>query len=129
MALSAVPAREAAAALTALRAFFALPFFVVLPLWSLAFGRGLRLIALYPALAALALAMALLILLLWPRRSHCHDPKSGLSFAAALAEFRAPGIALRTLLLGAVGSAVGLYIVLIGLIFAEAGRGPADVAL
>ncbi len=117
--------------LAAVRAIFALPFVLVLPLWSLAFGQGATVLAVYPVLLVLSLAMAALILTVWPagQATALQDRKSGLSFRASLREFAAPGLLSRVGLLGAVSGAVALYMTLIGLAFTAAGRGEGEVAL
>jgi len=119
------------ALMAAVRALFALPFVVVLPLWSLAFQAGAGVMRVYPVVTVIALLMLVLIRRGWPsgRSAGWEGPKDRQGFAAALAEFRAPGLILRVGLLGAVNCAVTLYMVLVGLVFAKAGRSAADVAL
>jgi hypothetical protein len=132
LAASSRPAGERDAILSAIRALFALPFIVVLPLWAVAYRAGVGLLTIYAALMVIAAALLATIALAWPRdgRTRWSDTPSGLSFGAALRELAAPHVAARVLMLGAIGGAVGLYLVLIALVFnATAGRGEADVAL
>lgn len=115
-----------------IRALFAAPFVVVLPLWSLAFARGVDLMAIFPVALTMAAAMLLVVLRLWPRdgATAWADRPSGLSFRAALAEMGRPRLALRVLALGAVNAASTIYIAIIALIMVPGvGRGTADVAL
>lgn len=132
LAASAHPPGGRDAILATLRALFALPFIVVLPVWSLAFSRGAGLMTIYPVAAALAALMLALTIARWPRdgATRWADPRSGLSFAASLSELAVPRVLGRVALLGTVNGAITLYIVLIALVMAETpGRGPADVAL
>ncbi|NUB44698.1 hypothetical protein GEU84_009915 [Fertoebacter nigrum] len=117
---------------SAVRAVFALPFVIVLPLWSLAFSAGVGVMAVYPAATLLALGLLALIWRFWPQdgRTVWADPKSGLSFVQSLAEMANRRVLIRVVLLGAVNTAVALYMVLIGLVFHDTpGRDEADVAL
>lgn len=132
LAASALPEAERGAVLSTLRALFALPWVVVLPLWSLVFQGPTPLTVLYPVCLVFALAMAGLAFAFWPRdgATPFADAPSGLSLGAALAEIAAPRVLARVLALGAVNGAVYLYMVLIGLIFAALPqRGAADTAL
>ena len=131
--LAALTRPEAARAgiLGAIRAIFALPFVLVLPLWSLAFHHGAALLSVYPVLLATSLSMLIVVLIFWPADpvAPSFSRRSGLSFAASLREFAVPGLMLRVGLLGVVTAASGLYMALIGLSFTAAGRGDGDVAL
>ncbi|MDP3863059.1 MAG: hypothetical protein Q8Q63_15910 [Phaeovulum sp.] len=132
LAASAHPPDARNAILATLRALFALPFIVVLPLWSLAFSRGTGLMTIYPVAAVLAAFMLALTYARWPREgtTRWQDPRSGLSFAGSLRELAVPRVLARVALLGTVNGAITLYIVLIALVMTETpGRGPADVAL
>lgn len=123
------PPERRDAILATVRAIFALPFVVVLPLWSLALASGTGLLAIYPALALLAAALWLVIRFGWPR-SLPQDRPSGQSFAAALREIGHPRVGLRVALLGGITAAITAYMVLIGLIFATTpGRSDSEVAL
>lgn len=115
-----------------IRALFAAPFVVVLPLWSLAFAAGSPVTAIFPVGLILSAVMLLAVLRLWPsdRAVTWDDRPSGLTFRAALAEMGRPRIAARVLALGAVTGASTLYMAIISLVMvAEVGRGTKDVAL
>lgn len=132
LAASIHPEAERPAILSTLRALFALPWVIVLPIWSVAFQAGAPLIAVYPVCLAIAAAILGLVWRFWPRdgATRWPDPKSGLSFAAALREMASAPVLMRVVALGTISAAVTLYLVLIGLVFAGVeGRGAADVAL
>jgi hypothetical protein len=132
LAASMHPENERVAILAALRALFALPWVVVLPLWSVAFKAGASLMAVYPVCLVMAGLMLILTQRYWPRdgATRWPDPRSGLSFAAALREMAEPYVTVRVAALGTINGAVTLYLVLIGLVFAVTpGRGAGDVAL
>ena len=132
LAASAHPEAARDAVLSTLRALFALPFVAVLPLWSLAFASGAPVLAIFPVCLAMAGLMLWLTARHWPQDGTTvwQDPRSGLSFAAALRELARPHLLGRVLALGAVSGANTLYIVLVSLVMVPvAGRGPADVAL
>lgn len=115
-----------------IRALFALPFIVVLPLWSLAFAAGAAVQWVYPAALILAAGMLGVTMRDWPRdgQTTWDDPKSGLTLRGALAELAQPHLVWRVLALGAVNAPMSIYIVIAGLIFAATpGRGPGDTAL
>ena len=123
---------DRSAILSTLRALFALPWIVVLPLWSIAFEAGTPLLAVYPVCLVLAALMLVLTQRYWPRdgATRWPDPRSGLSFASALREMAERHVMARVAALGMINGAVTLYLVLIGLVFAiTPGRGAADVAL
>ena len=120
------------AVMATIRALFALPFIVVLPLWSLAFAAGAQVQWVYPVALVLAAGMLALTARDWPRdgQTTWDDPKSGLTLRGALAELVQPHLVTRVLALGAVNAPMSIYIVITGLIFGStAGRGPADTAL
>lgn len=126
------PEAERDGILAVIRALFAAPFVVVLPLWALAFARGVPVLAVFPVGLILALAMLALVLRHWPKdgAAEWQDRPSGLSFRAALAEMAHPALAGRVLALGAVIAAATIYIALVSLVMvAEVGRGSGDVAL
>lgn len=115
-----------------IRALFAAPFVVVLPLWSIAFAAGASVALIFPMALALSLLMLLAVLRLWPAdgAAQWEDRPSGLSFRAALSEMGHPRIAARVIALGAVFSASTVYMAIISLIMVPAvGRGSQDVAL
>jgi predicted MFS family arabinose efflux permease len=126
------PQAERDGIMAVIRALFAAPFVVVLPLWALAFLRGVPVTAVFPVGLALAGLMLAAVLRLWPdeRRVAWPDQPSGLSFRASLSEIGQPRLAARVLALGAVISAATVYVALVSLVMVEqVGRGPADVAL
>ncbi|NHB78069.1 MFS transporter [Rhodobacter calidifons] len=115
-----------------IRALFAFPFIVVLPLWSLVFAAGAPVTTVFPAGLLLAFAMLLGVCRLWPRDGAplWEDRPSGRTFHAALAEMARPRIAARVIALGAVFSASTVYMAIVSLIMTPAvARGTADVAL
>lgn len=129
---SRYPAADREVIQGAARAAFAIPFAVVLPLWSIAFGRGMPVTGLYPVVLATALLLVLVTAVFWPKdRSQAwEDRPSGLSLSLALAEIANPRHLLRILALGAVASAAMVYMTVVGLLLDPgAGRGPADVAI
>ena len=118
--------------LSTIRALFALPFVVVLPLWSLAFRQGVPVMTIYPVGLGLTLLMLLVAVLGWPADARLapHAARSGLSLRAALRELSHPAITLRLLALGAVGSTGTVYWAVLSLVLTPAnGRSAADVAL
>lgn len=120
------------AVLSAVRALFALPFVIVLPLWAVAFSYGFPLGQLYWALLLFCLALLAIVVMLWPRDGSTRwaDTASGLPLAAAFGEVLKPHILIRVLCVGLLSSGVTLYMVLLGLTFAAAPlRTTADVAL
>jgi hypothetical protein len=115
-----------------IRALFAAPFVVVLPLWSLAFAAGASVTLIFPVALLLSAAMLLAVLRLWPADGSTpwDDRPSGLSFRAALTEMGRLPIAARVLALGAVTGASTVYMAIISLVMTpEVGRGAQDVAL
>ena len=126
------PPAERDGIMTVVRALFALPFVVVLPLWAVAFRLDVDVAVIFPVSLVMAASMLLVVLRLWPKdgTTAWEDRPSGLSFRAALAEMGHPPVALRVLALGAVNAAATLYIAIISLVMvAGIGRGTADVAL
>ena len=128
---SAWPQPDRDAALTLIRAVFAVPFMVVLPLWGLAFDFGLNLLVIYPVIGVVGGIMLLLIVRRWPADDLAPwtEQKSGLGFRASIGEMVAGPVFLRVMLVGALHSGGALAGVIIGLSFAAAGRGPDDVGL
>lgn len=115
-----------------IRALFAAPFVVVLPLWSVAFAAGASVTLIFPVALLLSAAMLAAVLRLWPAdgRTPWDDRPSGLTFRAALAEMGRLPIAARVLALGAVTGASTVYMAIISLVMTpEVARGSADVAL
>lgn len=115
-----------------IRALFALPFIIVLPLWSVALAGGASVTLIFPVGLVLSALMLLAVLRLWPADGTAlwEDRPSGLSFRAALAEMGRPDIAGRVIALGAVFSASTVYMSIVSLVMVPAvGRGTQDVAL
>ncbi len=126
------PEAERDGIMAVIRALFAAPFVVVLPLWSLAFANGAAVTAIFPVGLLMSGAMLLTVVRLWPLDGQAlwEDRPSGLSFRAALAEMGRFDVAARVVALGAVTGASTVYIAIISLVMvAEIGRSTADVAL
>jgi MFS family permease len=117
--------------LAILRALFAVPFMLGLPLWGIAFSHGLPLLALYPVVAAVAALHLLLVWRAWPHDAHApwQETKSGLDFRASLREMSAGPVILRVALIGAIQSGSAIVGIILGLLFAAVGRGTGDVGL
>ena len=113
---------------SALRAAVSLPFVILLPLWSVALGRGVALTTIYPVTLVFSVAMLALIYRFWPQdaRAGWEDKPSGLSLRAALRELAQPALALRLCALGAVASMPTLYVMSIALILTQIGHRPAS---
>ncbi len=131
LASQAYPPATQGGILAVLRALFAVPFMLGLPLWGLAFSRGLPLLALYPVVAAVAALHLLLVWRAWPHdaRAPWQDVKSGLGFRASLREISSGPVLLRVALVGAIHSGSAVAGVILGLLFAQVGRGAGDVGL
>ncbi len=115
-----------------LRAMLSLTFLLALLLWSLAFSRGIDVMAIYTVATAFGLGILLLVLWLWPRdgMTRWTDPPSGLGLGASLAEILHGPVMRPLACLGAITAAPALYMVLISLVFEDqAGRDASDVAL
>lgn len=115
-----------------IRALFAAPFVLVLPIWSLAFAAGAPVTLIFPVALVLAVGMLVAVLRIWPADTGAPwtDRPSGLSFRAALAEIGRPSIAARVIALGTVTGASTVYMAIISLVMIpEIGRGTQDVAL
>ncbi len=115
-----------------IRALFAVPFAVILPLWGVLFDSGVALTTLYPVLFAFGLIYVALIWFRWPPDTHAPwtEQKSGLGFVASLRELFAGRIMSRIAWMGAVHSGSTLMAVLLALIFAQAeGRTTGDVGI
>lgn len=132
LAASGRPQAERDAILTTVRALFALPFILVLPILSFALRQGLPVQAIYPVLLVLAVTIFVLVWRQWPRdgQTKWADQQSGLSFRAAFREIWHPAVAIRVALIGILSSGSTLYMSVTGLIFTTvAGRSEGDVAL
>jgi hypothetical protein len=132
LAASRHPESERDGIMAVIRALFAAPFVVVLPVWAMVFAQGVPLTAVFPVGLVLSALMLGVVLQSWPKdgTTAWPDGPSGLSFRAALREIGQRGLALRVLALGAVLSASAIYIAIVSLVMVpQVGRGTADVAL
>lgn len=125
------PEAERSAIVSVLRAAMGIPWVVALPLWSLVLTADARLILIYPVLAILGLGMLGIILRDWPRDSAApwSEVKSGLGFRASIGEMTAPPVMIRVMLIGALHAGGATAGVILGLLFAEAGRGADQLSL
>jgi SET family sugar efflux transporter-like MFS transporter len=126
------PAEDRDGIMAVIRALFALPFILVLPLWSIAFAAGAPITLIFPMGLLLSALMLIAVLRLWPPDGTTlwEDRPSGLSFRAALSEMGHPRIAARVIALGAVFSASTVYMAIVSLVMVpEVGRGTQDVAI
>ena len=115
-----------------IRALFAVPFVVVLPMWGLAFDAGLPLVSIYPVTCAIAALFCMYLWVKWPSDSNApwQEEKSGLSILASLKELVTGAIIWRILAMGAVHSGSVLMGVLLALVFNEtSGRSAGDVGV
>ncbi|MCU0802120.1 MAG: hypothetical protein MUD11_10135 [Rhodobacteraceae bacterium] len=114
-----------------IRALFALPFVIVLPVWSFAIYAGVAVTWIYVVGFALTIGMAWLAARHWPRDGQLgEDRASGLTLRAALAELTDRRVSRRLVALGAMNAPMTVYLVIAGLVFAEAtGRSAADTAI
>ena len=125
------PEAERSAIVSVLRAAMGIPWVFALPLWSLVLTADARLILIYPVLAILGLAMLAIILRDWPQDSTAPwtEVKSGLGFRASIGEMTAPPVMIRVMLIGALHAGGATAGVILGLVFAEAGRGADQLSL
>jgi MFS transporter, SET family, sugar efflux transporter len=131
LAASRHPADQRDGILAVIRALFAVPFIVVLPLWSIVFAAGAPIRWIFPVGLVLSGIMLLAVLRLWPSEAAVpwDDRPSGLSFRSALAEMGQPSVASRLFALGAVNVTTTIYMAIISLVMvAEIGRGTEDAA-
>jgi MFS transporter, SET family, sugar efflux transporter len=131
LAAAAYPVQARDTIMATIRALFAVPFVVVLPLWSVALTAGVPILTVYPFALLLTGAMTALTWRHWPRVAiGGSDRPSGLTFAAALRELANAPLALRVLALGAVNAGGTMYMALLGLVLIpDVGRSASDVAL
>lgn len=126
------PEQDRRAVQSTLRALFAVPWVVVLPVWAVAFRAGTPLTAVYPVCFGLSVAILALTVLFWPRdgATRWSDTRSGLTFRQSLGEIAGGRVLARVLALGTIHGAVTLYLVIIGLVFELVpGRGAGATAL
>ncbi len=130
LAASEFSPKDRDAIMATVRAIFAIPFVLVLPLWGWAVDAGLPLWAIYPGISLWGLALVLLILRYWPsdKVAHWKETRSGLGFRASLSELMALPVLIRVFLVGAIHSGTALGGVLLGLCLEQVpGRGTGDV--
>ena len=125
------PQADRDAVSTLIRAIFAVPFAVVLPIWGLAFELGIDLLIIYPVIGCVGGIMLFLVLRRWPADHDAPwvEQKSGLGFRASISEMVALPVFIRVMLVGSLHSGGALTGVILGLSFAAAGRGPDDVGM
>jgi MFS transporter, SET family, sugar efflux transporter len=126
------PATDRDGIMAVIRALFAAPFVVVLPLWSMAFSQGAAVLSVFPVGFGMAAMILTVVTWLWPKdgATPWADAPSGLRFRSALSEMSQTPLLARVLALGAVAAAPTIYMALISLVMVGAvGRGPSDVAL
>lgn len=127
-----LPAADRDAAVANVRAFFAVPFIFVLPIWGWLVGSGASLLSVYGAGSVLALIMVAVIYRGWPDDTNAawEDRKSGLTLRGSLAEIADPAVIIRVALIGLIHVGASASGIVLGLIFARAdGQGAGDVAL
>lgn len=124
-----LPRAERDGALAVIRALLAVPWLVVLPFWGWALSSGWPLVTIYLAAVIFGVITLVLIWRAWPQddRAPWVEVKSGLGFRASLAEMMSPPVLLRVQLFGILQAGGALSGILVGLVFAEAGRDTADV--
>jgi hypothetical protein len=125
------PEAERNAIVSVLRAAMGIPWVLILPLWSLVLTADARLILIYPALAVLGLLMLMIVLRTWPRdgATPWTEVKSGLGFRASIGEMTARPVLIRVMLIGALHVGGATAGVILGLVFAGAGRGADQLGL
>jgi MFS family permease len=125
------PEGERNAIVSVIRAAMGIPWVLVLPVWSLVLTTDGALILIYPAMAALGLAMLAIVLRLWPHdgATPWTEVQSGLGFRASIAEMTARPVMIRVMLIGALHAGGAIAGVILGLVFAEAGRGADQLGL
>ncbi len=132
LAASTYAEADRAAIQSAIRAVFALPFLVILPIWSVILSAGAPLLWIYGACALAECLTLMVFVFAWPRdgQTRWADPGSGLKLGAALRELAAPRVMVRTGLLAGVLSGIQMYLILLGLIMTGIeGRDAGDVAI
>jgi MFS transporter, SET family, sugar efflux transporter len=118
--------------LAALRSVMSATFLGMLLIWSVAFGRGMDVMAVYGLSMLASGALLALVWREWPRdgTARWRDPPSGLNLTESLREMMVPRVLGRIAILGAISAAPTLYMVLLSLVFAGIpGRGTSDTAL
>jgi MFS family permease len=125
------PEAERNAIVSVLRAAMGIPWVLLLPLWGIILSGDGRLITIYPVIAALGLAMLAIVLRDWPPdgATPWTETRSGLGFRASIGEMTARPVLLRVMLVGALHAGGATAGVILGLVFAAAGRGADQLSL
>ena len=125
------PEAERNAIVSVIRAAMGIPWVLVLPVWSLVLTSDGALILIYPVMAALGLAMLAIVLRVWPPdgATPWTEVQSGLGFRASIAEMTARPVMIRVMLIGALHAGGAIAGVILGLVFAEVGRGADQLGL
>ncbi len=126
-----MPAPQRDGLMATVRALFAVPWMVALPVLGVLIRGGMPLVHLYFIGMLMGLLLVLIIWRHWPADAAAPwvERKSGLSFRASIRELLHFPVISRVMLMGITnmgGAAAG---VLIGLVFAGAGRDTGDVSL
>lgn len=132
LAASNLPPADRDAVVANVRAFFAVPFIIVLPVWGWLVGGGASMLSVYGAGAVLGLMMVVVMYRGWPddRVAPWEDRKSGLTLRGSLAEIADPAVIVRVGLIGMIHIGASTSGIVLGLIFARAdGQGAGDVAM
>ena len=128
-----LPKDERDAVLSAVRACLALPFIVVLPIWSAVLSNeDVPLLVVYPVILILHLTLLLLIWQSWPsdKTAGWSTAKSSLSLWAGLREMAQPAVLIRVFAMGAIISGTPIYMATLGLAFeAVTERSRSDTAI
>ncbi|MCX7301239.1 MAG: hypothetical protein NTX73_12865 [Rhodobacterales bacterium] len=126
-----LPQKDRDGVFSILRAMMGLPWIAVLPIWGIILQAGVPLIAIYPVIALIGVAMLALIAWGWPPDSQTTwvEQHSGLGFRTSLGEMMAKPVMTRVMLIGAIHAGGAIAGVILGLCFAQAGRGADDLGL
>lgn len=122
---------DRASIMAIIRALFAVPFVLILPVWGWAADQGMPLLTVYPGMLVFGVIQLLLFWRFWPSDGAAPwiEVKSGLGFRASLGEMLVWPVFLRVQLFGALQAGGALAGILVGLVFAEAGRGTTEVGI
>ncbi len=132
LASAGLPQAGRDAVVSAVRAFLAIPFIVVLPVWSAVLTQGVPLLTIYPVVLGLQLGLMWIVVRAWPAdgAADWSLPKSALPFRAGLREVTRPDILRRVAAMGALTAGLPMYLAVLGLAFeTEAARSRSDTAL
>ena len=132
LASEGLPPAERDAVLSSVRAFLAVPFIIVLPIWSAVFAAGAPLLVVYKVVLLVHVALILLIWRHWPsdRTAGWVTAKSSATLMQGLRELAAGPVLLRVAAVGAIISGQPIYMAVLGLTFeGMGGRPPAHTAL